>query len=117
MLGPVLFGFVFDNACLQWQHSCSERGSCWIYDNGALSRNASILAVIIKLCSASFFSLALYFYKPPTVSNTLNKSTDALNEAQISIITNHSGSTGYVNQGMDEMGHSPINERDEITQF
>ena len=56
---------MFDAACIQWQEVCDSQGSCWIYDNAKLALNLLILALVVKLCSAIFFSGALYFYKPP----------------------------------------------------
>ena len=36
--GPLVFGALFDAACLQWQDPCEgDRGNCWIYNNMKLS--------------------------------------------------------------------------------
>ncbi|XP_072025509.1 solute carrier organic anion transporter family member 5A1-like [Amphiura filiformis] len=29
---PVYFGAIINSACIYWQRSCGERGSCWLYD-------------------------------------------------------------------------------------
>ena len=80
--GPILFGYVIDTACRQWQDSCGEQGSCWVYKNSQLSRNVTILGVLVKIFSTLFFSLAAYFYKAPSSANTMTKSytMDHLNE-------------------------------------
>ncbi|XP_072041912.1 solute carrier organic anion transporter family member 5A1-like [Amphiura filiformis] len=31
---PVYFGAIINSACILWQRSCGERGSCWLYDIG-----------------------------------------------------------------------------------
>ena len=57
---------MIDKACAQWQESCEEdKGSCWIYDNAKFSTNMIVLGIGVKLVSVAFYSLALYFYKPP----------------------------------------------------
>ncbi len=74
--GPILFGYVFDSGCLQWQDSCSEQGSCWIYNGEAMSHKIVILAVALNIGIIIFYSLALYCYHPlplegsPTKTNT-----------------------------------------------
>lgn len=30
---PLLFGTIIDSACLVWEESCGETGSCWVYSN------------------------------------------------------------------------------------
>lgn len=63
--GPVIFGAVTDTACLIWQDECGEPSSCWIYDNGVVSRNYFLIAVSMKVLAVLFFSLAYCLYKPP----------------------------------------------------
>ena len=41
--GPLLFGLVFDSACVYPQHKIGEMGNCWIYDNERLSYYALVL--------------------------------------------------------------------------
>jgi len=36
--GPILFGIIFDSACIYWHYECSRRENCWVYDNTKLSR-------------------------------------------------------------------------------
>ncbi|EDO33859.1 predicted protein, partial [Nematostella vectensis] len=62
--GPVLFGYLIDDACLLWQQDCGQRGSCVGYSNTHLSRLSVISALTIKVLSAVCFSLAWWFYRP-----------------------------------------------------
>ena len=38
--GPIIFGAIFDSACVYWQYECGKRGNCWVYDNDNLSLRA-----------------------------------------------------------------------------
>ena len=44
--GPLIFGAIFDSACIYWQYECNRRGNCWVYDNTELSRRAVVLAIV-----------------------------------------------------------------------
>ena len=63
--GPIVFGIVFDTACLVWQEKCDGRGSCWIYDTQFLAEGIFWACVIVKLISSAGFFLALVLYRPP----------------------------------------------------
>lgn len=43
--GPIIFGAIFDSACIYWQYECNRRGNCWVYDNTQLSHRAVALAI------------------------------------------------------------------------
>ena len=43
--GPLLFGAIFDSACLLWQYDCGTRGQCWVYSNPDISNRAMGLAL------------------------------------------------------------------------
>ena len=43
--GPLIFGPLFDHACLSWQDECGRRGNCWIYDTQQLSISLVALRV------------------------------------------------------------------------
>ena len=60
--GPLMFGLIFDSACLFWQHSCGRRGNCWVYDNTALSYRALALGLtgIILNFVFSFLTWVVY---------------------------------------------------------
>ena len=61
--GPILFGVIFDSACIYWQNECGRRGNCWVYDNFKLSRRAEGLA-ISGLIIFSFFSFLCWLVYP-----------------------------------------------------
>lgn len=87
--GPIFFGYLFDNDCLLWQESCSERGSCWIYDSVSLSHKMVIVGVIFKSCTVVFYILALCFYRPPTPSlykQLTNEESDPENNPYASLL-------------------------------
>lgn len=66
---PILFGTLIDKTCQLWQSTCqspdSSQGSCYFYDNGAMSLYIMLLAVVGKTLSVIFFVLALILYRPP----------------------------------------------------
>ena len=61
--GPILFGVIFDSACIFWQYECGRRGNCWVYDNFKLSRRAEGLA-ISGLIIFSFFCFLCWIVYP-----------------------------------------------------
>ncbi|XP_055870857.1 solute carrier organic anion transporter family member 4A1-like isoform X4 [Biomphalaria glabrata] len=61
--GPILFGKMFDLACLVWQKRCDGEGSCFFYDNHNMSINLMVLALVFSLIAALTFLIALCFYK------------------------------------------------------
>ncbi|CAI8015497.1 Solute carrier organic anion transporter family member 4C1 [Geodia barretti] len=71
--GPILFGVVFDSACLFWQRDCGRRGNCWVYDNATLSVRAVVLAILAMMCYIVFIILCWLFYpksQPSSLTTT-----------------------------------------------
>nr|XP_029506187.1 solute carrier organic anion transporter family member 4A1-like [Oncorhynchus nerka] len=66
--GPIAFGSVIDISCLLWQDQCGEQGSCYLYQNSAMSRYTLIAGIIYKVLGMMFFLLASVLYKPPPES-------------------------------------------------
>uniref|UniRef100_A0A674C6Z3 Solute carrier organic anion transporter family member n=1 Tax=Salmo trutta TaxID=8032 RepID=A0A674C6Z3_SALTR len=66
--GPIAFGSVIDISCLLWQDQCGEQGSCYLYQNSAMSRYTLIAGIIYKVLGTLFFLLASVLYKPPPES-------------------------------------------------
>ncbi|XP_064812388.1 solute carrier organic anion transporter family member 4A1-like [Oncorhynchus masou masou] len=66
--GPIAFGSVIDISCLLWQEQCGEQGSCYLYQNSAMSRYTLIAGIIYKVLGMMFFLLASVLYKPPPES-------------------------------------------------
>ncbi|EHB17808.1 Solute carrier organic anion transporter family member 4A1 [Heterocephalus glaber] len=46
--GPIAFGWVIDKACLLWQNQCSHQGSCFVYQNAAMSRYILVVGLVYK---------------------------------------------------------------------
>ncbi|XP_062398063.1 solute carrier organic anion transporter family member 4A1 [Sardina pilchardus] len=66
--GPIAFGSVIDISCLLWQDQCGEQGSCYLYQNSAMSRYTLIAGIIYKVLGTLFFLLASVLYQPPPES-------------------------------------------------
>ncbi|KAL4655427.1 solute carrier organic anion transporter family member 4A1 [Arapaima gigas] len=66
--GPIAFGSVIDISCLLWQDQCGDQGSCYLYQNSAMSRYTLVAGVIYKLLGTAFFLLACVLYQPPPES-------------------------------------------------
>ena len=78
--GPIVFGVIFDSACLFWQFECDRRGNCWVYDNTALSNRALALAVsgVVLNLVFSFLTWLVYPRKQPD-KDTATKTPEADN--------------------------------------
>ncbi len=64
--GPIVFGVIFDSACIFWQYNCGRQGNCWVYDNAALSQRAVIMAVMGVTLNFIFSFLTWIFYPKQT---------------------------------------------------
>lgn len=62
--GPIAFGWVIDKSCLLWQDQCGQQGSCFVYQNSAMSRYMLITGLLYKVLGFVFFTAACLFYKP-----------------------------------------------------
>ena len=60
--GPLLFGAVYDAACIKWQDACGHRGNCWIYDTEKLSYGALYFAIPCVLVAAVLSLFACIFH-------------------------------------------------------
>ncbi|XP_048351676.1 solute carrier organic anion transporter family member 4A1 [Sphaerodactylus townsendi] len=67
--GPIAFGSMIDKSCLLWQNQCGEQGSCYVYQNFAMSRYTLIAGLIYKVIGSFFFLLACLLYKPPPLES------------------------------------------------
>ncbi|XP_026862744.2 solute carrier organic anion transporter family member 4A1 [Electrophorus electricus] len=63
--GPIAFGSVIDISCLLWQKHCGDHGSCYVYQNSAMSQYTLIAGIIYKVLGTVFFLLASVLYRPP----------------------------------------------------
>ena len=66
--GPIVFGAIFDSACIYWQYECSRRGNCWIYNNEHLSQRAVLLALLGIVLNFIFSFLTWIFYPKKTMT-------------------------------------------------
>ncbi|KAM9342114.1 solute carrier organic anion transporter family member 4A1 [Pholidichthys leucotaenia] len=66
--GPIAFGSVIDISCLLWQDQCGEAGSCYLYQNSAMSQYTLVAGIIYKVLGTVFFLLASILYQPPPES-------------------------------------------------
>ncbi|XP_066527532.1 solute carrier organic anion transporter family member 4A1 [Hoplias malabaricus] len=66
--GPIAFGSVIDFSCLLWQEQCGEHGSCYLYQNSAMSQYTLMAGIIYKVLGTIFFLLASVLYQPPPES-------------------------------------------------
>ncbi|XP_068118988.1 solute carrier organic anion transporter family member 4A1 [Hyperolius riggenbachi] len=66
--GPIAFGSMIDISCLLWQNQSGEKGSCYMYQNSAMSKYMLVAGLVFKVIGLLFFLLALFLYKPPPVS-------------------------------------------------
>lgn len=51
--GPFIYGWIFDQTCLLWGSTCSNKGNCWLYDGEALRYYLNMIA-------ASIFAVGLF---------------------------------------------------------
>ena len=63
MPGPIVFGALIDMACQLWQTSCGGEGSCFFYDNQALSLNLLAVNLAFNVGTIFFIVLAMLLYK------------------------------------------------------
>lgn len=47
--GPIAFGSVIDISCLLWQDQCGQQGSCYLYQNSAMSQYTLVAGIIYKV--------------------------------------------------------------------
>ena len=98
MPGPIVFGIVFDTACLVWQEKCDGRGSCWIYDTEFLAAGIFWACVVVKLISSLGFLLALILYRPPPAQTDDVITTDVkppLEDASRAVTADDAPGLGY----------------------
>ena len=73
---PITFGALIDQSCSLWQSNCEEnQGSCYFYNNTNMSYYIMALALVGKVFSLIFFTLALIVYKPPPKTETQGNDT------------------------------------------
>ncbi|KFO37496.1 solute carrier organic anion transporter family member 4A1 isoform X2 [Fukomys damarensis] len=64
--GPIAFGWVIDKACLLWQDQRGHQGSCFVYQNAAMSHYMLVVGLVYKVLGFLFFAAAYFLYKSPS---------------------------------------------------
>ena len=67
--GPLIFGALFDHACLSWQNECGRRGNCWIYDTQQLSISLVALGVPCLILTTILHFITILTYPNHKDSN------------------------------------------------
>lgn len=57
---PILYGAIFDSACLVWEDKCGRPGVCWLYDTDRLRYAYHGLSVAILLVAVVFEAGLVY---------------------------------------------------------
>ncbi|XP_066269003.1 solute carrier organic anion transporter family member 4A1-like isoform X1 [Branchiostoma lanceolatum] len=77
--GPVIFGYIIDQACVLWQDSCGEVGACVVYDSSKLGLYLFVSSVGIRLLAMPLYISTYCLCKPVTEEKTKSPSdTDEL---------------------------------------
>ena len=71
--GPLVFGAIFDSACVYFHYECGNQANCWVYDNHLLSTRAIVLASVGLFLNFVFSFLTWLFY-PKHTQGTLSGS-------------------------------------------
>lgn len=59
-----MFAAIVDHSCLQWIQNQNQSGkTCVLYHNNRFSIGLAILGFCVRLCSAAFAALTLYFIR------------------------------------------------------
>ncbi|XP_066269059.1 solute carrier organic anion transporter family member 4A1-like [Branchiostoma lanceolatum] len=73
--GPIVYGRALDNACVQWQTSCGQRGACLVYDSRRVGLFVFGLGLGLRFVGVAFCFLA-YLVCKPTPGDTLENDDD-----------------------------------------
>ncbi|XP_062369850.1 solute carrier organic anion transporter family member 4C1 [Cinclus cinclus] len=74
--GPILFGVAIDSSCTLWDiNECETKGACWVYDNERMVYLLMGISAACKIITIIFAFMAVYFYKPPQLTNALPRKT------------------------------------------
>lgn len=48
--GPIIYGWIFDNACLIWDQRCEHKGNCWYYEKDKLRLTLNLTGIGKLFC-------------------------------------------------------------------
>ena len=110
--GPLLFGAVFDNACLLWQDECGETGACLYYDNELIGLHIFFVVVGFKVLSLLLLLMAWAFYKPPKrAAEDMSSNLVPKNDSELNNNTRNSIKISQENGQVIKHDQSGNNER------
>ena len=58
---PLIYGAVFDSACIIWEEKCGVQLNCLAYDTDSLRKRIATLSAVI-LCMAICCETAIFYY-------------------------------------------------------
>jgi hypothetical protein len=61
--GPLLFGFVFDQSCLEWLVDCYSRRTCKVYDNRRMGLSMALSGFFTRLISGIACGVVYFNWK------------------------------------------------------
>ncbi|XP_019637013.1 PREDICTED: solute carrier organic anion transporter family member 4A1-like [Branchiostoma belcheri] len=73
--GPIVYGRAMDNACVQWQTSCGQRGACLVYDSRKVGLFVFGLGTGLRVVGVALCFLA-YLVCKPTPEDTPDNDDD-----------------------------------------
>ncbi len=90
--GPLVFGSIFDSACVYFRHECGVQGNCWVYDNHLLSVQAIALGAAGLSANFAFSLLAWIVYpKQPPKSNETVRFVELMDQDQDLLVEDANG--------------------------
>lgn len=103
--GPIVFGAIFDSACIYWQYECGRRGNCWVYHNQHLSERAVILA-LLGIATNFIFSFLTWLVYPK--KSAIEKATTQVTlESSSSDQSQSSGDRSEISESEHTILHKP----------
>ncbi|KAJ6647832.1 Solute carrier organic anion transporter family member 5A1 [Pseudolycoriella hygida] len=61
--GPIIYGFIIDSTCLEWNYKCGNRGNCMLYDPDKFRMYVNLTGVSFTFVGVFFDILVWYFAK------------------------------------------------------
>ncbi|XP_078602162.1 solute carrier organic anion transporter family member 4A1-like isoform X1 [Branchiostoma floridae x Branchiostoma japonicum] len=58
--GSLIFGYVIDLSCIQWEDNCGTRGSCLTYDNRQVGLNVFTVAAVVGVVAMFLYIMAYW---------------------------------------------------------
>jgi len=75
--GPVLFGSFLDRACILWEPSCDEHGSCLLYNNYQMAVFMLVICILGKATSVLFYGLGFLASRRSSIPDIIEEGNEA----------------------------------------